>query len=87
MKRFPVDLRQLRRVELFANQFVMELRDLERGAESDAALSIAEMTEGARHLLSAVEECCLKWRPIPLLGRRQIKAQLRILSRARKGRR
>ncbi len=86
LQRASVDLRKLRRVELCAQQLVEECRDLELSAIDDNSAASA-LTVGARRLVSAVDECALRWRPIALLGRDNVKAQLKTLATARKARR
>jgi ribosomal protein S7 len=83
-ERHPVDLRQLRRCELFARQLVEEFRALQRSAVDEARIDAAELTDHARDLLASFEQRAETWRPIPLLGKEHVRRQIASLASARK---
>jgi ribosomal protein S7 len=83
-ERHPVDLRQLRRCELFARQFVEELKALSKSAVDEHRIDAAELTDHARELLAAFEQRAETWRPIPLLGKEHVRRQIASLASARK---
>jgi hypothetical protein len=83
MRERRIDLTQLRRVILFANQLVEELRALEKSATGEDRLTAGELAEAARELADAVEESAHKWRPMPILEQARVRAQLRTMGRGR----
>ncbi len=77
-QRAAIDLRQLRRVELCSLQLVEELKALRTTVDTGGLL------DSSRRMLSLVEEFGLRHRPIALLGKAAIRAQLATLANARK---